>query len=69
MQKVPDEETVIEMATSDIAQLCAENVILWTQYLELATSNDTINHILAKEHHNQRVREYCNAVCYLCDNA
>ena len=48
-------ETLLEMATSDIAQLCAENVIIWTQYLELVTSNDTINHILAKEHHTQRV--------------
>ncbi len=50
-----EEETLLEVATSDVAQLCAENVILWTQYLELVTANDSINHILAKQHHTERV--------------
>ena len=30
-------------------------MILWTQYLELVTCNDTLNYALAKEHHSQRV--------------
>ena len=44
------------MAQSDVTQLCAENVILWSQYKELVTLNERVTHQLAKEHHVQRVR-------------
>lgn len=54
-QGFEDEEDFLQTAQSDVAQLCAENVILWAQYLDMVTLNDKITHQLAKEHHLQRV--------------
>ena len=55
-QGVENEEEFLQMAQSDVTQLCAENVILWSQYKELVTLNERVTHQLAKEHHVQRVR-------------
>ncbi len=49
------EEDMLQTATADVAQLAGENVILWSQYLEMATLNDKVTLQLAKEHHNARV--------------
>ena len=54
-QSFKTEEDLLQAAQSDVAQLCAENVILWMQYLELVSLNEKITHQLAKDHHNQRV--------------
>ena len=50
-----NEEEFLQMATSDVSTLCAENVILWSQYQEMVTLNDKCIHQLAREHHNLRV--------------
>ena len=54
-QSFRTEEDLLQAAQSDVAQLCAENVILWMQYLELVSFNEKITHQLAREHHVQRV--------------
>ena len=50
-----NEEELIQNATRDITQLCAGNVILWTQFLETATLDQGVIFYLAKEHHTARV--------------
>ena len=50
-----NEEELIQNATRDITQLCAGNVILWTQFLETATLDQGVIFYLAKEHHISRV--------------
>ena len=54
-QNLTNEEDFLQMATSDVSQLCAENVILWTQHLEMVTLHDKTIHHLACEHHTMRV--------------
>ena len=50
-----NEEDFIQNGTRDITQLCAANVILWTQFLETATLQQGIIFHLAKDHHSSRV--------------
>ena len=54
-QHVDEEEDLIQQAITDITQLCAENVILWAQFLEAVTLRQEVHQLLAKEHHNMRV--------------
>ena len=54
-QHVDDEEELIQQAITDITQLCAENVILWAQFLEAVTLRQEVHLVLAKEHHSMRV--------------
>ena len=54
MEKLDTEEEILQRATSDIATLCAENVILWSQFMEIVNQNK-ITYQMAKEHHNMRV--------------
>ncbi|XP_070194808.1 protein FAM135A-like [Littorina saxatilis] len=61
LQSLNDEEDLIQAAITDITQLCAENVILWAQFLEVATLRPEVHTILAKEHHNIRVRRFAEA--------
>lgn len=52
---IDNEEDLIQNGTRDITQLCAANVILWTQFLETATLDQGIIFHLAREHHSVRV--------------
>ena len=52
------EEEFATVANSDIAQLCAENIVLWHQFLELCSCQPPINHHLAAIHHHLRVYLY-----------
>ena len=64
LQKFDSEEDFLQTAQSDVANLCAENVILWHKYLKVVTLNDKVTHQLAKEHHLQRVCVcLCGCVC------
>lgn len=54
-QNLDDEDDLIQTAITDITQLCAENVILWTQFLEAVTLQLELQRYLAKEHHSARV--------------
>lgn len=56
-----NEEELIQNATRDITQLCAGNVILWTQFLETATLDQGVIFYLAKEHHISRIKRFAEA--------
>uniref|UniRef100_T1J2Y8 DUF676 domain-containing protein n=1 Tax=Strigamia maritima TaxID=126957 RepID=T1J2Y8_STRMM len=58
LRNVESEEDLIAIANSDIAQLCAENIILWQQFLEVFTLKERIRQRLAREHHLQRVKRF-----------
>lgn len=51
------EEEFAVVANSDIAQLCAENIVLWHQFLELCSCQPQVNTHLATIHHNLRVNQ------------
>ena len=52
-----EEEDLIQTAMTDITQLCAENVILWAQFLEVVLCQPRVHLHLARQHHNTRVRQ------------
>ncbi|XP_064624581.1 protein FAM135A-like isoform X2 [Lineus longissimus] len=56
-----DEEDMLQTANTNVAQLCAENLILWSQYLEMVTLNEKITFSLAKEHHLTRCKRFAEA--------
>ncbi|KAL0271507.1 UNVERIFIED_CONTAM: hypothetical protein PYX00_008581 [Menopon gallinae] len=61
------EDDFISVANSDIAQLCAENILLWHQFLETFTSKDPVHQHLAKNHHHLRVKRFAEAF-FVVDN-
>ncbi|XP_074641981.1 protein FAM135A-like [Tubulanus polymorphus] len=61
IQSFDDDEDLLQTANTDVAQLSAENMILWSQYLELVTFNDTVMLHLAQEHHTARVKRFAEA--------
>ncbi|KAK3600457.1 hypothetical protein CHS0354_037864 [Potamilus streckersoni] len=61
IQDLDNEEELIQNSTRDITQLCAGNVILWTQFLEVVTLNESILTYLAKEHHTARIKRFAEA--------
>ncbi|KAK3090321.1 hypothetical protein FSP39_010936 [Pinctada imbricata] len=58
LQNFDNEEDLLQTATTDITQLCAENVILWTQFLEVVSLDKNVLVYLAKEHHITRVKRF-----------
>lgn len=50
-----EEDGLIQAAASDITQFCAENAILWAQFLEVVLRQPKVHLHLAIEHHNHRV--------------
>lgn len=61
LQKFDNEEDLLQRASTDVTQLCAENVILWNQFLDTITMNSVVLYHLATEHHNQRVKRFAEA--------
>lgn len=55
LQAVKSEEEFLLHATSKIAHLCAYNVVLWQQFVEMCTYNLRIMKLMAKEYHQSRV--------------
>ena len=49
------EEEFVALANSDIAQLCAENILLWQQFLEAFSCKEPVHQHLARVHHQLRV--------------
>ncbi|BFZ16348.1 hypothetical protein BsWGS_19387 [Bradybaena similaris] len=58
VQGVLEEDDLIQTALTDITQICAENVILWAQFLEIVLKQQQVHLHLAMEHHTQRVRRF-----------
>ncbi|XP_065923346.1 protein FAM135A isoform X7 [Magallana gigas] len=75
LQNFENEEDLLQTATTDITQLCAENVILWTQFIEVVSLDKNVLVQLAQEHHTGRVKrlaeaffthEYAKPECLSC---
>ncbi|XP_061191919.1 protein FAM135A-like isoform X2 [Saccostrea echinata] len=75
LQNFDNEEDLLQTATTDITQLCAENVILWTQFIEVVSLDKNVLIQLAQEHHTGRVKrmaeaffthEYAKPECLSC---
>ncbi|KAH9499814.1 hypothetical protein Btru_077874, partial [Bulinus truncatus] len=58
VQGVLEEDDLIQTAITDITQLCAENVILWAQFLEIVLKQPQVHLHLAREHHTLRVKRF-----------
>ncbi|KAG0721956.1 Protein FAM135B [Chionoecetes opilio] len=61
------EEDFLAVANSDIAQLCAENILLWQHFLTVVMNSDAVRQHLAKQHHVQRVKRFAEAF-FVIDN-
>ncbi|XP_045128436.1 uncharacterized protein LOC123514560 [Portunus trituberculatus] len=61
------EEDFLVVANSDIAQLCAENILLWQHFLTVVMNSDAVRQHLAKQHHVQRVKRFAEAF-FVIDN-
>lgn len=42
---------------ADIAQLCAQNIVLWQNFLEAFVGREAVHQHLARIHHQLRVRK------------
>ncbi|XP_071454365.1 protein FAM135A [Hetaerina americana] len=67
LKMVEVEEEFVALANSDIAQLCAENILLWQHFLEAFTCKDPVHQHLARHHHNLRVKRFAEAF-FVIDN-
>ncbi|XP_068082498.1 protein FAM135A [Anabrus simplex] len=67
LRLVEVEEEFVALANSDIAQLCAENILLWQQFLEAFTCKDPVHQHLARHHHHLRVKRFAEAF-FVLDN-
>ena len=65
-QNLDEEEDLIQQAITDITQLCAENVILWAQFLAAVTLRPEVHLSLAKEHHSMRVSARLSSSVCVC---
>ncbi|CAL4097840.1 unnamed protein product, partial [Meganyctiphanes norvegica] len=61
------EEDFLVAANSDIAQLCAENILLWQHFLTVAIGSEPVRQHLARQHHMQRVKRFAEAF-FVVDN-
>ncbi|BET03036.1 Protein of unknown function (DUF3657) [Nesidiocoris tenuis] len=61
------EEEFATVANSDIAQLCAENIVLWHQFLELCSCQQPVSMHLATIHHHLRVKRFAEGF-FVLDN-
>ncbi|RUS84618.1 hypothetical protein EGW08_007645 [Elysia chlorotica] len=68
VQGVLEEDDLIQTAITDITQLCAENVILWAQFLEIVLKQPRVHRHLSQDHHNLRIRRFAEAFFTLENN-
>lgn len=61
------EEDFTAKANSDVAQLCAENIVQWQNFLQTVCCKATVHQHLAKKHHLLRVKRFAEAF-FVVDN-
>ncbi|XP_023246874.1 uncharacterized protein LOC106636222 [Copidosoma floridanum] len=49
---------MIDIEEADVAQLCAQNIVLWENFLEAFSGREAVHQHLAKVHHQLRVRRF-----------
>ncbi|KAJ8688273.1 hypothetical protein QAD02_024068 [Eretmocerus hayati] len=49
---------MIDIEEADIAQLCAQNIVLWEHFLEAFSGREVVHQHLARVHHQLRVRRF-----------
>ncbi|XP_050524395.1 protein FAM135A isoform X2 [Daktulosphaira vitifoliae] len=59
--KILDEDEFLALANSSIAQLCAQNILLWHHFLDNFTKKQAVNQHLSKKHHQLRVKRFAEA--------
>lgn len=55
------EEEFVAAANNEIGQLCAQNVLLWRQLLDMFAGSEPVRLMLAQQHHAYRVRRFAEA--------
>lgn len=53
--------STLPQANADVAQLCAENALLWQRFLLSVTGRTAVRAHLARRHHTMRVRRFAEA--------
>lgn len=53
---------LMDTEEADIAQLCAQNIVLWQHFLEAFSGREAVHQHLARIHHQLRVRGDIRAV-------
>ena len=61
LQVKKSEDDFLEMACSDISQLCGEVVVLWNNFVNYFTGRAEISQHLARVHHHQRIKRFSEA--------
>lgn len=60
-QSADCEDEFVAAANNEIGQLCAQNVLLWRQLLEVFAGSEPVRLMLAQQHHAYRVRRFAEA--------
>ncbi|KAL7302759.1 hypothetical protein TKK_0004804 [Trichogramma kaykai] len=58
---------MIDPEEADVAQLCAQNIVLWEHFLEAFSGRDAVHQHLGRVHHRLRVRRFAEGF-FLCEN-
>lgn len=53
---------LMDTEEADIAQLCAQNIVLWQHFLEAFSGREAVHQHLARIHHQLRVRQFTKAL-------
>ncbi|CAH2286006.1 Hypothetical predicted protein [Pelobates cultripes] len=64
LQMLNSPEIIIEQVQKDIAWLCSQVLVIWTQFLEAVTLQSNVTTYLMQEHHTLRVRRFSEAFFY-----
>lgn len=56
--KLQDGEETLILASKQMSQLCAENILSWHRFLDSVVGKEEVRRKLANEHHLERVRRW-----------
>ncbi|XP_053571355.1 protein FAM135B [Bombina bombina] len=64
LQMLNTPERITEQISKDVAWLCSQILVMWTQFLETVTLQPDVTDYLTQEHHTLRVRRFSEAFFY-----